>query len=155
MNNTANTKNWRQYLGLVGEDLACSFVGDNGLIVIERNFRSGRQGELDIIARDEDGLIVFIEVKTRRLDQPVCGFEHTGQLALSKAKQRRMVALALAYLRGPGANCTETVSKKVMRFDLLLVDFVSPAKSLGEYIRADDRKSLETLARITHIPEIF
>ncbi len=49
------------------EGIACNFLIDNRATIIERNFRS-RQGEIDIIARDE-GYLCFIEVKFRTNDR--------------------------------------------------------------------------------------
>lgn len=51
-------------LGRYGENVAANYLVDHGYDVIERNVRY-RFGEVDIIAKKEDGLIV-VEVKTRR-----------------------------------------------------------------------------------------
>ncbi len=51
-------------LGKWGEVLAAEFVEKNGYEIIERDWKSGHH-DLDIIARDEDTLVI-IEVKTRR-----------------------------------------------------------------------------------------
>ena len=53
----------RQSLGASGEQAADEHLAQQGLIVLERNFRC-RLGEIDIIARDGEQL-VFCEVKTR------------------------------------------------------------------------------------------
>lgn len=53
----------RHEIGKLGEDLACKYLQDKGYKIIERNFEA-RQGEIDIIAKDQNEL-VFIEVKTR------------------------------------------------------------------------------------------
>lgn len=44
--------------------MACNYLIEQGLIVIDRNFRS-RIGEIDIVALDSD-VLVFIEVKYRK-----------------------------------------------------------------------------------------
>jgi putative endonuclease len=49
--------------GQRGESLASRFLKKKGVLIVERNWRSGRY-ELDLIGRLEDKLI-FIEVKTR------------------------------------------------------------------------------------------
>ena len=49
--------------GKLGENLACTYLKNNGYRIIERNFEA-KQGEIDIIAIDKEEL-VFIEVKTR------------------------------------------------------------------------------------------
>ena len=53
-----------QALGRWGEDLAAQHVEAAGMTVLHRNWRCP-VGELDIVARDSDGTLVFIEVKTR------------------------------------------------------------------------------------------
>jgi putative endonuclease len=53
-----------QDVGARGERLAASFLKKNGYKVMERNYRSKRWGEIDIVAWDGDTL-VFVEVKTR------------------------------------------------------------------------------------------
>ena len=52
-------------LGKWGENLAASFLQRKGYTIIERDWKSGRR-DIDIIARDEQGTVVFVEVKTRR-----------------------------------------------------------------------------------------
>jgi len=52
-------------LGKWGEDLAVVFLQGQGYTIIERDWKSGRR-DIDIIAKDETGTIVFVEVKTRR-----------------------------------------------------------------------------------------
>jgi len=50
-------------IGNLGENLAVKYLENKGYQVIERNFRRP-WGELDIIAKDKIGILVFIEVKT-------------------------------------------------------------------------------------------
>ena len=52
-------------LGKWGEDTAADYLQRNGYTIIERDWKSGHR-DLDIIAQDEDGTVVFVEVKTRR-----------------------------------------------------------------------------------------
>ena len=52
-------------LGKWGEDLAVAYLQGKGYTIIEREWKSGRR-DIDIIAKDETGTIVFVEVKTRR-----------------------------------------------------------------------------------------
>ncbi|MGD0795334.1 MAG: YraN family protein [Dehalococcoidales bacterium] len=53
----------RRETGNLGEQLACDFLGKNGYLIIERNFRCPG-GEVDIIARQKETL-VFVEVRTK------------------------------------------------------------------------------------------
>ena len=52
-------------LGKWGEDLAVAYLQGKDYMIIERDWKSGRR-DIDIIAKDESGTIVFVEVKTRR-----------------------------------------------------------------------------------------
>ncbi len=55
-------------LGRYGEDVAARHLVDDGLVLLARNWRCA-EGEIDIVARDGDVLVVC-EVKTRRGDAP-------------------------------------------------------------------------------------
>lgn len=52
-------------LGAWGEQAAAEFLARRGLAICARNWRDGRRGEIDIVAR-EGSTLVFVEVKTRR-----------------------------------------------------------------------------------------
>ena len=52
-------------LGKWGEDLAVAYLQGKDYMIIERDWKSGRR-DIDIIAKDESGTIVLVEVKTRR-----------------------------------------------------------------------------------------
>ncbi|MFI7066616.1 YraN family protein [Kribbella sp. NPDC050124] len=54
----------RKTVGQYGEDLAARYLTDEGFVILERNWRC-ELGEIDIVARDGDALVVC-EVKTRR-----------------------------------------------------------------------------------------
>ena len=70
-----------------------------GLVLVQRNYRvangpRARGGEVDLILRDRDGTLVFVEVRARRDDR------HGGAAAsVGAGKQRRLVFAALHYLR--------------------------------------------------------
>ncbi len=51
-------------IGNLGENIAAKYLESLGYHILDKNFRA-RQGELDIIAVDND-VLVFLEVKTRR-----------------------------------------------------------------------------------------
>lgn len=57
--------NYKSIIGKQGEDLACEYLINKGYEIIERNFRQ-KWGELDIVAKDPIGALVFVEVKTMR-----------------------------------------------------------------------------------------
>lgn len=79
-------------LGQTGEDLAADFLQQQGMVIVERNFRC-QQGEIDIIARDGDA-IVFVEVKTRRNSALGSPLE-----AVTGAKLKRISLLSGIWLR--------------------------------------------------------
>lgn len=51
-------------IGQEGEKLAQKFLERKGFILIEKNFKTPRWGEIDLVMRDGD-TTVFVEVKTR------------------------------------------------------------------------------------------
>ena len=81
----------RSLLGRKGEDLAASYLRQQGYRLLARNYRQ-RYGEIDIIARD-GACIAFVEVKTRQAGSPFLPFE-----AVSLRKQRQIARVAQAYL---------------------------------------------------------
>ncbi len=81
-------------LGDYGERLAERYLRERGVVILDRNWRWGRFGELDLVARDGDCL-VGVEVKTRRSGGFVAPVE-----ALSRAKVRRLRQLIAAWLVG-------------------------------------------------------
>ncbi len=53
-------------IGKEGEDSACRVLIASGYTILRRNFTS-RYGELDIVAQDPDGVLVFVEVKSYKM----------------------------------------------------------------------------------------
>jgi len=51
-------------VGKKGEDIAVKYLKRHGYKVLDRNFRSRRWGEIDIVATKDD-VLVFVEVKAR------------------------------------------------------------------------------------------
>ncbi|MFJ6659430.1 YraN family protein [Streptomyces sp. NPDC091377] len=88
--------NARDALGRYGEELAARRLAEAGMTVLERNWRGGRAGEIDIVARDGDVLVVC-EVKTRRAG----AFEHP-MAAVTPAKAERLRGLAERWTQEHG-----------------------------------------------------
>ena len=83
-------------LGDAAEDQALAHLQAHGLQLLVRNYRTpGRGGgEIDLIVREPDGTVVFVEVR-RRAD-----LRHGGALAsISLGKQQRILLAAQHYLR--------------------------------------------------------
>lgn len=91
-----NAQQARSALGKYGETLAARRLVAAGMTVLERNWRCGRTGEIDIVARDGDVLVVC-EVKTRRAGP----FQHPME-AITPAKANRLRGLAERWLQQHG-----------------------------------------------------
>lgn len=80
-----------QVVGRWGEAVAAEYLQRKGFAIIARNFRTP-YGELDLVTRDPEGEVVFVEVKTRRsrtLGPP--------EIAVTPKKREHLRAAALAY----------------------------------------------------------
>ncbi|WP_306949079.1 YraN family protein [Streptomyces sp. B4I13] len=86
----------RGALGRYGEKLAARRLAETGMTVLQRNWRCGRTGEIDIVARDGDVLVVC-EVKTRRDG----GFQHP-MAAVTPEKAQRLRGLAERWIQTHG-----------------------------------------------------
>lgn len=76
--------------GSAYEELAANWIQEQGFQILERNYSCG-QGEIDIIAKDENYL-VFIEVKYRKYSRMGYPAE-----AVHFHKQRKIMKTALYY----------------------------------------------------------
>ncbi len=81
----------RQSLGKAGEEFAERYLKRQGYAIVERNYRCPL-GEIDLIALDKRA-VVFVEVKTRRVDTSGAPLE-----SVNGAKQRRLKRAAQHYL---------------------------------------------------------
>jgi putative endonuclease len=110
-------------LGAHGEAIAVAFLTRAGLRVLDRNWRC-REGELDIIARD-DGAIVFCEVKARR----GTGYGSPVE-AVTAAKQRKLRTLAHRWLAEHDEHAPE------IRFDVVGVLVHRSGPAVVTHLRA-------------------
>jgi putative endonuclease len=101
--------------GDAAEDRALACLLARGLMLVQRNYRvargpAARGGEIDLIMRERDGTLVFVEVRAR------VGSGHGGAAAsISASKQRRLVRTAQHYLLRLG-------SPPPCRFDVVAID---------------------------------
>jgi len=98
--------------GNAAEDQALACLQAAGLKLLERNYRTpGRGGgEIDLVMRDRDGTLVFVEVRSRASN----AFGGAGA-SIGAVKQRRIVFAARHYLLRMSAP-------PPCRFDVVLVD---------------------------------
>ena len=83
----------KRQIGKTGEQIAADYLVRNGFTILEKNFRSGRFGEIDIIA-EEDSYLCFVEVKMRTSDLFGAPSE-----AVDNKKRQKLRSLAWIYLK--------------------------------------------------------
>jgi putative endonuclease len=102
-------------IGDAAEARALAHLEAAGLVLVRRNYRvargpSSRGGEVDLVMRDRDGTLVFVEVR-RRSDERFGG----AASSVGSAKRRRLVFAATHYLR-------RLAAPPPCRFDVIAVD---------------------------------
>jgi putative endonuclease len=91
--------------GVLGEELARTYLESRGLATRERNYRT-EYGEIDLIMQDQD-VLVFVEVKYRTSDRYGNPLE-----AVSPRKQAKLKQIARRYIAQLGYE-------PVCRFDVI------------------------------------
>ncbi len=110
-------------VGRYGERVAARWLTEAGMTVVERNWRC-RRGEIDILARDGDVLVVC-EVKTRRSSRA-----GTPAEAVTPRKLARLQDLAAEWLSArPGA------APGGVRFDVVAVVPAERGPARVEHLR--------------------
>jgi putative endonuclease len=92
MTGTPIRSNRNRQIGAFGEATIARYLESRGYDILDRNWRI-REGEIDIIACSTDGLLHFVEVKTRSS----LAFGDPLE-AIDRNKARRLQRLALAWL---------------------------------------------------------
>ena len=98
-----------------GEARALAHLLRHGLVLVRRNYRvaagpRSRGGEVDLILRDRDGTLVFVEVRAR------ARASHGGAAAsIGVTKQRRVIFAAQHFLRA-------VASPPPCRFDVVAIE---------------------------------
>lgn len=96
--------------GDAAEDQALAHLHDAGLSLIERNYHC-RQGEIDLIMRDNDA-IVLVEVRQRTRSDYGSAVE-----SVTLTKQRRLLAAARHWLGHHPRHANQP-----LRFDVIGID---------------------------------
>ena len=113
----------RQQIGQAAEDAAVAFLESQGLLVLLRNFRR-RAGELDIVARDNDTLII-VEVRTRSSNT------YGGAAAsVDLRKQRRILRAAEQLLQQ-----RKDFAELRVRFDVIVIHGATSHDPRAEWIK--------------------
>ncbi|MBN2303235.1 MAG: YraN family protein [Anaerolineae bacterium] len=84
----------RHTLGQHGEAFVAQHLEAAGYVILDRNWRHGKHGEIDLIARRENE-IAFVEVRTRR--GPLQAAVDAAISSVTPDKQRRLLTLVQAY----------------------------------------------------------
>ena len=107
-------------LGHKGEDMAAEFLQSKGYCILERNWANKGRKEIDIVAIKDD-VIVFVEVKTRKL-----GSLTTPISAVDDRKQHRIILAADSYLKSHRIDLR-------FRFDIIGIIYSSEASRIDHY----------------------
>jgi putative endonuclease len=105
----------KQVRGDAAEALALTHLQQHGLTLVERNYRvargpHARGGEIDLILRERDGTLVFVEVRVRS------DAGHGGAAAsVGAAKRASLVLAARHYL-------LRFAAPPACRFDVVAID---------------------------------
>ena len=105
----------RQQRGDAAEAQALAHLQRHGLVLVERNYRvargpHARGGEVDLILREPDGTLVFVEVRAR------CDARHGGAAASVGAAKRASLVLAARHF------LLRYAAPPPCRFDVVAID---------------------------------
>jgi len=98
--------------GQAAEEQALAHLLAAGLVLVQRNYRTAGRGggEIDLIMREPDGTLVFVEVRSR------AGASHGGAGAsIGATKRQRIIFAAQCYLM-------RWAQPPACRFDAVLIE---------------------------------
>jgi putative endonuclease len=137
----------RQHLARLGEANAAMFLKKAGYKIRETNWRAGRFSEIDIIAIEPEGNLVFVEVKTRYVDRTDerRGFFNAGFENIDWRKRQKLITTAQMYLSSYAASFDSC------RFDAIVVYYLKRDQA-GQ---PDDQGKHPPVPQIRHVKNIF
>ena len=110
--------------GKLSEKIACKFLLENNFSIIQKNWRHGKRGEIDLVVRDnKTSELVFVEVKSR-----TTSIDEAKEL-VTKAKQKQIINLAKAFLSSYSKQKTRC------RFDVIAI-MIKNNKAKLEHIKS-------------------
>ena len=101
----------RKELGAAGEAAAERYLRKLGYVILHRNLRLGRTGEIDLVVRDKS-VLAFVEVKSRLQGEVLGG---VGNITATKQNKLRLLGEMYLQQHVPG-GCAA-------RFDAVEVEF--------------------------------
>ncbi len=134
---TAAASAWKKRLGDLGETSACRFLTDSRWTIVEKKWRAGRLGEIDIVAVSPDSILVVIEVKTRcRNPDFALDWQSSGFASVNARKQKKLRAMAAIYInfRAKYMRNGHDTQDRPVRIDCILVDFPLSSASLRKLL---------------------
>ena len=118
----------RKEIGNRGEEATYRYLCQKGYKVIDRNYRS-RIGEIDLVALDPRGVLIFVEVRSRT------GVSHGApEESVDYRKQNKLRMLAQHYML-----VHPKLSENPCRFDVIAVYF----------------EGVQSIQKINHIENAF
>lgn len=98
--------------GLEAEKLAATFLANNGLMLVTKNYHC-RYGEIDLVMKEANTL-VFVEVRLRSNNQ-----FGGASASITVQKQQKLIATAQHFLQ---AHDTVSHNNTACRFDVILMN---------------------------------
>ena len=95
--------------GRSGEAVVVAYLKQKNYLILEQNFYS-KMGEIDIIAKSSDQILVFVEVKSYQANSMVSPYE-----AVTPSKLKKIKNTALFYTLKKG------ITDQMMQIDLVIV----------------------------------
>lgn len=89
---TNDNRTERRKTGDIGEEAAANYLVKKGYSIIARNFKC-KTGELDIVAMNSEGILAFVEVKSRKSTDYGLPCQ-----AVSEKKRQRLIRTAQFFL---------------------------------------------------------
>jgi len=107
----------KRSVGSFGEEIAINYLRDCGFYILKQNYRVGKMGEIDIIAREKE-FVCFVEVKSRN------GLIYGSPAeAVNRRKQDNIRKLASIYI------IRNNLHSSCIRFDV--VEIILNGKELN------------------------